>query len=149
MEEDLSLNIIDDVLGAISFSEVAFDKFYQDYGISRIQFRALFYIVKDKTGGISLSCLGKKMFVTKPNITTLINRMEAKGFVMRKTYEKDRRVVNVLATPKGEEMVSLILPKINEFTKSIFSCLKPEELETVNNIFQKLRLHIQSNFNLR
>ena len=143
MYDSITMQVIDDVVEAIAFSDLAFDQFYKTYGISRVQFRALFYILKDEEKGIILSGLGEKLFVSKSNITTLIDRMEAGGLVKRKPDENDRRIIQVIATEKGKKIVNLILPKLNEFTDEIFSCLTEQEVETVKKIFQKLRNHIQ------
>ena len=38
------------------------------------------------------------------NVTGLVDRLEARGFVAREPYERDRRVRHIVLTPLGEQL---------------------------------------------
>ena len=54
---------------------------------------------KDST----MSMVAKKMRITAGSLTTSINSLVKKGYVTRKRSEKDRRVVHIMLTERGEK----------------------------------------------
>ena len=56
-----------------------------------------------ENGALSVSEISKRLGIAKPNITPLIDRLIDEGFVERRRDENDRRVVNVVLLPAGEE----------------------------------------------
>ena len=59
-------------------------------------------------GAMSVSEISKRLGIAKPNITPLIDRLIADGYVERRRDARDRRVVNVVLLPAGEEKLQLI-----------------------------------------
>lgn len=54
-------------------------------------------------GDSTMSMVAKKMRITAGSLTTSINNLVKKGYVARKRSEKDRRVVYIMLTEKGEK----------------------------------------------
>lgn len=50
--------------------------------------------------------ISKKMLISSPNITALVNEMEKKKFVTRERSETDRRVSYITNTSKGKELLN-------------------------------------------
>lgn len=44
----------------------------------------------------------EKLMISKPNLTKVVNRLIEEGLIDRKTDEKDRRIINLSITEKGE-----------------------------------------------
>lgn len=61
-----------------------------------------------ENGALSVSEISKRLGIAKPNITPLIDRLIDEGFVERRRNENDRRVVNVVLLPAGEEKLTSI-----------------------------------------
>ena len=59
-------------------------------------------------GAMSVSEISKRLGIAKPNITPLIDRLIADGYVERRRDTRDRRVVNVVLLPAGEEKLAQI-----------------------------------------
>jgi DNA-binding MarR family transcriptional regulator len=53
----------------------------------------------------SISEISKRMFVTSPTVTELIKSLSSKGYIERCTDSKDKRVVDIKLTDKGEKIV--------------------------------------------
>ena len=51
---------------------------------------------------VKVSDIGKSLHVAMPSVTQLVKSLEAGGYVVRERDEKDRRVVRVILTAKGE-----------------------------------------------
>ncbi len=60
-------------------------------------------MVLSEHGAMPISRLAKMINTTKPNMTMLVDRMEASGFVERRGNEKDRRVVEIALTDKARQ----------------------------------------------
>ena len=61
-----------------------------------------------EVGAMPVSEISKRLGIAKPNITPLIDRLIADGFVERRRDVRDRRVVNIVLLPAGEEKLALI-----------------------------------------
>lgn len=59
-------------------------------------------------GTMSVSEISRNLGIAKPNITPLIDRMIAEGYVERSRDATDRRVVNVILLPAGEAKLAQI-----------------------------------------
>lgn len=59
-------------------------------------------------GTMSVSEISRRLGIAKPNITPLVDRLFAAGYVDRQHDENDRRVVNIFLLPAGEEKLAAI-----------------------------------------
>lgn len=59
-------------------------------------------------GTMSVSEISRRLGIAKPNITPLVDRLYASGYVDRQHDENDRRVVNIVLLPAGEEKLAAI-----------------------------------------
>jgi MarR family transcriptional regulator, organic hydroperoxide resistance regulator len=75
----------------------------RQFGVTGPQLWALKTISQSET--LSLSELGKEMYLHPSTMTGLIDRLEKKGFVQRKREQKDRRVIDLRLTAKGTALV--------------------------------------------
>ncbi len=57
-------------------------------------------------GAVSISRLSAEMSLSQATVTTILDRLEARGLVCRRRSEEDKRVVNALLTEKGEQVLS-------------------------------------------
>lgn len=134
-------NIQNDILvglgRAATLLDEVFEKFYNSFGLTRVQFFALHLIVMSGEEGLTLSELSKSMSVSKPNVTTLIDRMENNGFVKRVQDKNDRRSSKLAVTNEGLRIFDLTQPRKEKFVKDVFSFLTEAELKKANELLQK------------
>jgi len=64
-------------------------------------------------GTMSVSEISRRLGIAKPNITPLVDRLFESGYVDRQHDENDRRVVNIVLLPAGEEKLSAIRATIS------------------------------------
>ncbi|MHB8158484.1 MAG: MarR family winged helix-turn-helix transcriptional regulator [Desulfocucumaceae bacterium] len=104
-------------------------------GLTPPQFFVLALLQK---GQRSVTEIAEVMGVKPSAITAIIDRMQESGFVVREREEKDRRVVMVLITEKGESVFVRSREKRNHIMKHYLSYLDQVEVEALVSIFEKL-----------
>ncbi|MDR6515894.1 MarR family winged helix-turn-helix transcriptional regulator [Chryseobacterium camelliae] len=91
--------------------------------------------------GMTVSCIGEKLYLDSGTLTPLLKRLEAKGLITRKRKKEDERVVEICVTEAGKQLKSRacsVPEKIIASTK-----VDPEDLirlkESVQNIIKTLK----------
>jgi DNA-binding MarR family transcriptional regulator len=57
-------------------------------------------------GPLNLSRLSKQVFLSASTVVGILDRLEEKGLITRQRNQKDRRLINVQATLKGNDLVA-------------------------------------------
>jgi MarR family transcriptional regulator, organic hydroperoxide resistance regulator len=106
------------------------------FGITGPQLWALKTISENES--LSLTELGKRMYLHPSTITGVIDRLENKGYVERNRDQMDRRVIYVQLTPKGKRIVKRAPNPIQG--KMIYGLgkLRKEELTTIYDSVKRL-----------
>lgn len=76
---------------------------------------------------LTLNELGRKMKVSRTNITNLIDGLERDGLVLRAINPIDRRLVDAQLTAKGIEVASAALPRVADLMESFGTSFTAEE----------------------
>jgi DNA-binding MarR family transcriptional regulator len=71
------------------------------------------------------------------NATWLVDRLEERGFVERRTPPEDRRIKTVALTPAGTELVEAIRAQFLVPPEAILA-LRDDELDVIRSVFAKL-----------
>ena len=85
---------------------------------------------------VTVTELGKQLFLESGTLTPLLKKLEQKGFVTRKRMESDERNVCISITDKGDRLKEEAV-KIPEKMSCCIS-LNPEEVKTLYTILQKV-----------
>ena len=85
---------------------------------------------------VTVTELGKQLFLDSGTLTPLLKKLEQKGFVTRKRMESDERNVCISITDKGDRLKEEAV-KIPEKMSCCIS-LNPEEVKTLYTIHQKV-----------
>ncbi|TYQ16002.1 UNVERIFIED_CONTAM: MarR family transcriptional regulator [Acetivibrio alkalicellulosi] len=116
-----------------------------DCGITRLQMELLYYLKLE--GGKPMNYYGNRMMVSRPNLTVLADKMIDEGFVERITDEKDRRVIILKITEKGNDFLDGEMNKFNQHLLKKISIFSDEDIkrlselmEETREIFSKLRI---------
>lgn len=81
--------------------------------------------------------LRERMLDKMSDTSRIVERMVAKGLLQKTTSEKDKRMVDVSITTFGMDLLEKLDFKNNELDDVVH--LSEEELETLNNLLDKLR----------
>ena len=104
-------------------------------GITWPQFHTLYHI---KEEGIAFNKLAQKVHCNASNMTGLIDRMKANGWVYRERLGTDRRVWLVKLTEEGFRLREKLIPEHLGNIRKRMGVLSAVELETLNELLTKL-----------
>lgn len=104
------------------------------WGLTAAQFDVLVQVGMNNK--ISQQELGEKLFVTKGNITQLLQKMEKMELIQR---EQDWKIKYVSLTEQGIELFQEVVPEQETFQASQFKNLTKEEKQQLNNLLKKLK----------
>jgi DNA-binding MarR family transcriptional regulator len=98
-----------------------------------------------KQGPIPMSEIGKRMDISKPYMTALVDKLIREGLVKRIPDVHDRRVVNVVITRAGRDTLKefrkntrkIIMENLSSLTSDDVSALH-ESLKTIRDIMSRL-----------
>lgn len=79
----------------------------------------------------------------KTSMTRLVNTMESKDLVVRKTDPVDRRVNRIYLTAYGKEVIDKVIPIMYNLIPKVQETLSQEELDTLIRTLQKIKGKIE------
>ena len=137
-EENIGL-LIHDVARLL---RVLYDRQMSSIGLTRSQWWLLTYLFfKD---GINQSELAILMDMEKAPLSRLLDRMEKKGWVIRKNENKDRRIKNIYLSESIKPLISSMRDKAADYRSESLSILTDEERNKLKDILQILKKDLTS-----
>ncbi len=77
-------------------------------GLTQPQYAVLLELVQSAPEPMIMTAVSCKLHITKPAVTSLVDRLEKNGFLKRLTYPRDRRVWLLQIQPRGKKVVDKI-----------------------------------------
>jgi DNA-binding MarR family transcriptional regulator len=105
-------------------------------GMSISQFRTL--LVLSEKGPQKTAELADKICLTPGAITTLADKLIAKGLIERERSEEDRRIVYLRITEQGQSVLETLLEKQRETIAQLFRNLSDEDIDHLQRIFSHM-----------
>ena len=137
-EENIGL-LIHDVARLL---RVLYDRQMASIGLTRSQWWLLTYLFfKD---GINQSELAILMDIEKAPLSRLLDRMEMKGWVIRKNENKDRRIKNIYLSESVKPLISSMREKAANYRDESLSILTDKDLNKLKDILQILKKDLSS-----
>jgi len=94
--------------------------------------------VLNKHGELPMSEIGRRIYISKSNMTSLIDKLVNDGLAERLPDKNDRRIINIAPTNKGKDLLRNWRKHSNTEIKIKLSTLSDENLEkfrdSINNI---------------
>ena len=108
-----------------------FDLTSQQYNVLRI-------LRGSSPKALSTSCIRSRMLDKMSDASRIVDRLLKKELIERKTCAADKRLVDVLITKSGLDLLAKIDGPMNDMGE-LFSSISEEEAATLNLILDKLR----------
>ena len=96
-------------------------------------------LVLNQEGELSQRELAKKMNLTPPTITSVIQKMEKLEYIRRKPDEKDQRVLRLCVTEKGKAFIDDICRVGKQIEEMVFRGMSMEETLLLKRLLVQVR----------
>jgi DNA-binding MarR family transcriptional regulator len=113
----------------------------REHDLTQPQYNVLRILRGAGAHGLPSGEIGGRMVTREPDVTRLLDRMEARGLVARERGTVDRRVVTVRATVEGLRKVDALDAPVQEMHARQLAHLSPDELRTLNALLERAREH--------
>ncbi len=95
-------------------------------------------------GRCTMSTLARRLHVSMPTVTGLIDRLTNAGYVRRVSEPEDRRHVVVTLTAKGQDFIRQFQEAIRRRWDDVLHPLDTRELESFHHVVTKLSSRLQA-----
>jgi DNA-binding MarR family transcriptional regulator len=112
------------------------DAFFRPYGLSSAQYNVL-RIVEGAGEPLPQREIASRLLVTRANVTGLVDKLEATGYLER-TADQDRRVRLVRLTPKGRAFLRATFTEQAAMCGAALAALSATEGEELRRLTKKL-----------
>jgi DNA-binding MarR family transcriptional regulator len=139
MDEQIREKISDDLIALLPFYHKKIFRMQQGIsGMQIAQYRTLGVLMREK-GPLSMSELGRRLYISKPYMTVLVDLLIQDGYVERQPDPRDRRIINIAITRMGmrhlKQAGSLYRGTIQELLHS----LDHQDLENLSSSLSTIR----------
>ena len=110
-------------------------------GLNHGEFSLLMSICEENAkeeAEVKVSRLAKRCSISPPAISQMLTVLENKGLISRALSQKDRRVVFIRITPKGQEMLDHASCHFQSFLTLIAEKLGEKDTQTLIELFSRL-----------
>jgi DNA-binding MarR family transcriptional regulator len=111
----------------------------RSYELTQPQYNVLRILRGAGDEGLPLGEIGERMVNREPDISRLIDRMEARALVERQRSATDRRMVSVRLTSDGRRVVDSLDAPIAEMHMAQLAHMSREELKQANALLERMR----------
>jgi DNA-binding MarR family transcriptional regulator len=106
------------------------------YDVTLHQFHLLLYM--KMSGNIKVTDLSEKMLVSKPTASRMINTLSDKGMVKKRADDRDRRLVFIVLTSKGERVVEEVQARQRELLSRVLGKMPASEMKVFLETLERI-----------
>jgi DNA-binding MarR family transcriptional regulator len=114
------------------------DEILRPHGLSFARYEALVLLTFSRAGSLPLGKMGERLQVHPTSVTSIVDRLEAAGHVVRRRHPQDGRAVLAEITPAGRELVEAATRDLVE-TDFALGALSDAELESLSALLRPVR----------
>jgi DNA-binding MarR family transcriptional regulator len=119
-----------------------FLRLFREYGVTPSQYNILRILRGEGKPMPSLE-IGERMIQVVPAMTGLIDRLEKQSLVRRERCLEDRRVIYIVLTEQGTELLAKLDGPVEELHRDLLGHMTRTELTELSRLLEKARLKIQ------
>ncbi len=116
------------------------DEILRPHGLSFARYEALVLLTFSRAGSLPLGKMGERLQVHPTSITSIIDRLENAGHVVRRRHPEDGRAVLAEITGSGRAVVEAATADLVEARFAIAD-MRPEELRQLSALLKPVRQH--------
>lgn len=105
-------------------------------GLTVTQLRVLTHLSQRE--GLSNAELADLLYVTRPSVSALLERLERGGFIRREVAQNDRRGISIWLEERGRQTVKSLQEEAQKYAASLMSGLTSPEIEDLATCLRRL-----------
>lgn len=117
----------------------AFTQTLRPFGLTPTQYNALRILRGAHPQALACGEVGERMVTPMPDVTRLLDRLEAQGWVRRARDLEDRRVVTAAITDAGLELLASLDAPVEAWLRASLGHLGEEALGTLVTLLERAR----------
>lgn len=112
----------------------------KSFNLTHAQLNALHILLDRNPEPVSVNELKKKILVSNPDVTRLLDRLVKKGYIVRETCPENRRKIDILLTDSGKEVAVTAHHSAKNAVNNFFEDkISEEEAKELRRILHKMR----------
>jgi DNA-binding MarR family transcriptional regulator len=115
-----------------------FDHLFKEHGLSSPQYNAM-RILRGVGEPMQVYQIAERMVTPQTDITRLVDRLEAAGFVERERCGEDRRVVWVTLTAAGKSVLKKLDRPVSALHERQFAHVSRKDLAQLSDLLYRVR----------
>jgi len=109
-------------------------------GLSRARYNVLRILYQEPDRRLQMTDIGTGLGVSPTNVTKMVDGLERDGLVRRVRHDDDKRKTWTELTAEGVKLFEEALPKVMQFTDSVWGELTEDEKRSLIHVLSKLRM---------
>jgi DNA-binding MarR family transcriptional regulator len=114
------------------------DELLRPHGLTFARYEALVLLTFSKSGSLPLGKMGERLQVHATSVTSIVDRLEAAGLVVRRRHPDDGRAVLAEITDAGRALVEAATADLVD-ARFALTALSPEELHRLSELLRPVR----------
>lgn len=112
-----------------------------EFNITMMEWLLLGVVSEANRSGITLSDIAKRLDVSQPQVTALMDKVVTQRLVRQKVHKQDRRSRTAVLTIKGKRLLDNIETSFKEFMKTWLSEIPEDQLAAYASLVQRIANH--------
>jgi DNA-binding MarR family transcriptional regulator len=135
LEEEIILNIA----RTAEYLAAATARMLRTVDLTGTQYNVLRILRGAGAEGLSCSEIGERMVTKESDVTRLLDRMEARGFISRERPANNRRIVIASITDEGLRVLTELDKPIDDLNRNLVGHLEKGKQKTLNELLETIR----------
>lgn len=116
-------------------------KEHKNLDINHAQGKILFVISRYKE--LSINDLCKELSLSKSTLTSMLDRLEDKGYILKRSSEKDKRITLISNTKKADESIHIFNDVIIKMNAKFYDGFEEEDIKRFENYLEKIYFNLE------
>ena len=116
-------------------------KEHKNLDINHAQGKILFVISRYKE--LSINDLCKELSLSKSTLTSMLDRLEDKGYILKRSSEKDKRITLISNTEKADESIDIFNDVITKMNDKFYDGFEEEDIKVFEKYLEKIYFNLE------
>ncbi len=140
--EDICHEAMIGIVRTASLAAAVAGRIFRQYDLTEAQFNALFAL-KYKSRAITQVELGRRLVVTRATVTSVLDKLESKGYVERRDVPDNRRSYHVELTEAGRSLVDRVEPVYRDSIHYVLGYLDEDAMRQLIAMLEPVRSRLR------